>query len=550
MPTTEGEIARSGNGVVTPLYFDRQVVRAEDLTLDRASHDAESARMRRYLHGWGVVAGLAPTLTEGTTGPRLTVPTGYGVTPSGEEVLLTEPIVVDGDLGALVRTRCGPGSPGCELPAPGAAGDADAEVVAWLVARPVHSEADLRAGVPAGCEHPASVLMPSRACHGVSLELRCAIPPLHEPPTKDCPAVTGILWGDDPFSLPASPNPGDDCLVLARLVAGPESVVVDLAARRRLLPLWVLQEWILACAPRPSPFPSPAWTGWFADGPRLQLLTWDHTRRDYLLGGFTGDRFGYTPAGTSDLGEGGSPTWTGNFTGTAKTEILLWHPGTKKYWLGRLTGNRFGYTPAGTADAGGALTWTGDFTGAGKTEILLWHPSDKTCRLGTFTGNQLSFTPAGTADLGGALTWTGNFTGTGKTEILVWNSSDKNYRLGTFDGNQLGFALAGNSSGFGGAEAVSPTWTGNFTGTGKTEILFWYPGDRNYWLGMFTGNLLGYKLVGNSSIFGGAEATGLFWIGDFTGAGNDELLFYQSGDGSYFLGRFVNGQLHYTFAGR
>ncbi|WP_108259152.1 hypothetical protein [Mangrovicoccus ximenensis] len=43
----EGPLARAENGVTGPLYFDRQVVRAEDLTLGRTAAAAEMARIRR-----------------------------------------------------------------------------------------------------------------------------------------------------------------------------------------------------------------------------------------------------------------------------------------------------------------------------------------------------------------------------------------------------------------------------------------------------------------------------------------------------------------------
>src|SRR5213078_3060554 len=102
----------------------------------------------------------------------------------------------------------------------------------------------------------------------------------------------------------------------------------------------------------------------------------------------------------------------------------------------------------------------------------------------------------------------GRFTGGPADELLVWTSTSQDYLLGQFIGTQLNYSPAGNTAGFAGAEGVSPVWTGDFTGSGKTQLLFWYPGDKNYWLGQFTGTQLNYSLAGNTAGFGGAERTG------------------------------------------
>jgi hypothetical protein len=280
MTTTEPcpDFTHTRNGVVTPLYSDRQIVRAEDLTLDRTSRDAELARLRRYLHGWGVVAGLVPFLD----GPKLALSAGYGVTPSGRELFLPDPIVIEGVLSKRVLACCGPGRPGCELvdeeagdPDGGTAADGPGTVTAWLVARPSASLSDLRAGVPADCEHPATTLMPSRSCGGVALGLLCSLAAFHAPPTTDCAAVTRLLRGvdggpPDPLDLPPAVLPGDDLLVLARLVVGNGALEVHLEARRRLVPTWVLQEWIVSCAPQlEAAQPGAPRPGWAVFGQHL-----------------------------------------------------------------------------------------------------------------------------------------------------------------------------------------------------------------------------------------------------------------------------------------
>jgi hypothetical protein len=100
----------------------------------------------------------------------------------------------------------------------------------------------------------------------------------------------------------------------------------------------------------------------------------------------------------------------------------------------------------------------------------------------------------------GRLSWAGDFTKSSKTEILFNYVHDGNWRLGTFTGNQIGFTLAGNTAGFGNlADGAHPSWVGDFTGSGKTEVLFNYVGDGNWWLGTFTDNQIGFTKAGDVS---------------------------------------------------
>ncbi|AXQ96279.1 hypothetical protein LV780_21290 (plasmid) [Cereibacter azotoformans] len=257
-------LAEAKNGVVTPLYFDRQVIRAEDLTLDRRSHDRELARMRRLLHGWGVVAGLIPVIGRDDS---LTLSAGYGITRTGDEIYLTEALTVP-DITGRVWGCCGPGPLSCEVVDPDErrrrAGAADLETVtAWLVARPAEEEGSLRPGVAEGCGHPANRLRPSRACDVVSIELLCALPPSFAVPAAACDALAPFFCAAPPemLPMPAEPPPEDNLLVLGRILAGAEGSRFQPLDRRAVLPLSVVQDWLQACicpltVPRPAEPPT------------------------------------------------------------------------------------------------------------------------------------------------------------------------------------------------------------------------------------------------------------------------------------------------------
>lgn len=145
--------------------------------------------------------------------------------------------------------------------------------------------------------------------------------------------------------------------------------------------------------------------------------------------------------------------------------------------------------------------------------------------------------------------FTGDFNGDGKKEILFYYPGDGNWWLGTFVGNTINWALVGNTSGFGNLSDGRPIWIGDFAGTGKTDVLFYYPGDRNWWLGQFNNaNQLTWNLAGNTRGFGQVWDGRPFWTGDFNGAGKAVVLFYYPGDGNWWLGSFSGNLLQWNLA--
>jgi hypothetical protein len=103
----------------------------------------------------------------------------------------------------------------------------------------------------------------------------------------------------------------------------------------------------------------------------------------------------------------------------------------------------------------------------------------------------------------------------------------------------LGWSLAGNTAQFGhGINDGRPFWIGKFSQAQRDEVLFYYPGDDNWWLGRFTGTDLKWTPVSNTAQFGHGINDGRpFWIGNFTGSGQDDVLFYYPGDDNWWLGK-------------
>ena len=137
--------------------------------------------------------------------------------------------------------------------------------------------------------------------------------------------------------------------------------------------------------------------------------------------------------------------------------------------------------------------------------------------------------------------WIGDFTGNGSTDVLFYYPGDDNWWLGHASrAASSTWSHVGNTAGFGHAiNDGRPFWIGDFTGNGSTDVLFYYPGDDNWWLGTHPERASStWSFVGNTAGFGHAINDGRpFWIGDFTGDGSADVLFYFPGDDNWWLGQ-------------
>ena len=118
-------------------------------------------------------------------------------------------------------------------------------------------------------------------------------------------------------------------------------------------------------------------------------------------------------------------------------------------------------------------------------------------------------------------------------------------------GGQISFAKVGNTKGFGDlADGFHPSWIGDFTGSTNLEVLFNYVGDGNWWLGSFSAGQLSFAKVANTKGFGDlTDGQHPSWVGNFSGASKQQVLFNYYGDGNWWLGTFASGQLTFAKAG-
>ncbi len=113
-----------------------------------------------------------------------------------------------------------------------------------------------------------------------------------------------------------------------------------------------------------------------------------------------------------------------------------------------------------------------------------------------------------------------------RLDFAAFEAASQTWSAVTVSTSSFMWRGVGNSSGFGSAPAGCPVWVADFTGTGGDDILFYHHGDGHWFLGVFVGDTLAWRLVSDTTNganrFGDLVAGGcLFWTGDFTGGGSD-----------------------------
>jgi hypothetical protein len=254
---------------------------------------------------------------------------------------------------------------------------------------------------------------------------------------------------------------------------------------------------------------------------------------------------------------------TGDFDGNGKSDALFYYGGDGNWWMGLSDGTKLAWQNAANLSSLGNLVdgkhafYTGDFDGNGKTDVLVYANADGSWRFGLSDGTKLTWSVASTTPGYGDLldgtrrTFIGDFTGDGKSDVLFYFNGDGNWWLGASTGTSLTWSKMSTTSGYGNLlDGSHALYTGDFDGNGKADVLFYYNGDGNWWLGASDGTALNWKNLGSTSSYGNLLASDhRLLTGDFNGDGKRDVLMYSGGDGNWWLGASTGTSLTWSQAG-
>lgn len=154
-------------------YFCRQLLTADDMTVEQEYFRQKLRRHNHYLHGFGVVCGLAVEPATDATHPwQVRVCPGYAVAPQGDEILVPECVVFDLATGRQKEEPCAP----CPCPPNQQPGAGQERQKVYLAARYTECSTRPMRVHPAGCACDECACEYSRVRDDFCLAILCELP--------------------------------------------------------------------------------------------------------------------------------------------------------------------------------------------------------------------------------------------------------------------------------------------------------------------------------------------------------------------------------------
>jgi hypothetical protein len=303
-------------------------------------------------------------------------------------------------------------------------------------------------------------------------------------------------------------------------------------------------------------------TGDFDGAHRTEVLSYYTETREWFLRDFNGTHMARVPVGnTSGFGNlaDGRPLWAGNFAGTGQSEVLFYYPGDRNWWLGSVANGQLAWKLVDNTTGFGNVWdgrpfYVGNFSRTDRSQLLFYYPGDSNWWLGTYDGATIGWTLAGNTLGFGNLTHgqpflIDDFNSDQKTDVMFYSPGDHNWWLANFQGTQMRWSFVGNTAGFGNLADGRPIWSGDFEGQGRAGAMFYYPGDGNWWFSSLNGGQLAWSLVSNTKGFGNLADGRPIYVSNFSKTNQTDVLFFHPADNNWWLGSAADGQLQWSLSG-
>ena len=175
--------AACGEALERVRYFPRQMLTADDMRVEQEYFREKLKRHNRYLHGWGVVCGLAVEWTDDLKNWTVRICPGYAVAPQGDEIVVDDCVDVDLKLGAVpepctVRWPCPPQG---EMPS----SDRERPATAYIAVRYAECHTRPVRVHPAGCGCDEALCEYARIRESFEVKVLWKLPQSHVDATAD-----------------------------------------------------------------------------------------------------------------------------------------------------------------------------------------------------------------------------------------------------------------------------------------------------------------------------------------------------------------------------
>lgn len=293
----------------------------------------------------------------------------------------------------------------------------------------------------------------------------------------------------------------------------------------------------------------------FAGSGTASVLTFDAANQHWMLGQLVSQnaiRFANVATTTNFLTTPGTgqPTFVADFSGLGQQQVLFYNPGDTAWWLGTLNSScQLTFSSLGTVAPFktykcSSLTFIGDFSGSGQAEVLTFDDGEYMWWLGQISAQgAISFTKVGTtryflsSPTTGQPTFIGDFSGCGQTQLFFNNPPDQTWWLGTLnDSAEFSFSQVAQAEPFSGYGQASRTYIDDFSGQGRSEVLAFDSTNQHWHLGQISGGKFSFSLVAFPNYLIDPPNGPPTFIGDFQGIGRKDLLLYDPGDNQWWMG--------------
>jgi hypothetical protein len=281
--------------------------------------------------------------------------------------------------------------------------------------------------------------------------------------------------------------------------------------------------------------PAQGWqfvSGSFTQSGRTDVMAYSPATGALMVGKNTGSNFQFSQWGSVVPAAGWSFV-AGDFNGDDALDVMGYNSADGTLWVGANTGTAFNFSKWATI--GPASGWSfvaGDFTGDGLVDVMGYYSGNGTLWVGQNTGSGFSFSLWAT--VGPAAGWAfaaGDFNRDGRIDVMGYFGGNGTVWVGANTGSSFAFGLWASIFPDNGWNFLP----GSFSGDGNADLIGYHSQDGTFQL---VRNAATNFYVNPTPWATKAPAMGgQFVAGNFTNSGRLDVLGYSPNDGSFWVGR-------------